>query len=214
MSKNSFILYYNHKEIFDELDDAEAGRLIKAIFEYEINGITPKEKLIKAVMVTIKQVLDDNKQSYEQICLRNQLNGRLGGRPKKTQKTQMVILETQQNPKNLDIDIDTDIDINNKKRNIKEKFKKPTLEELEEYKKEINGTVDVQHFIDYYESNGWLVGKNHMKDWKATYRNWNRKQQPIKSNEIIPEWVGKEIEEKEANEEQILEMERMLSKYR
>lgn len=54
------------------------------------------------------------------------------------------------------------------------KFKKPTLEEVEAYCKERNNNVNAELFIDYYESNGWKVGKNSMKDWKAAIRTWER----------------------------------------
>jgi len=54
------------------------------------------------------------------------------------------------------------------------KFKKPTLEELAEYCKERKNTIDPEYFLDYYESNGWMVGKNHMKDWKRTINRWEK----------------------------------------
>lgn len=54
------------------------------------------------------------------------------------------------------------------------KFKKPTLEEVKEYCLERNNKVDAELFINYYESNGWKVGKNSMKDWKACVRTWER----------------------------------------
>lgn len=69
----------------------------------------------------------------------------------------------------------------NIKENIKRKvFKKPTLDELKEYCLSSNLSVDYQYFYDYYESNGWRVGKNPMKDWKATLRNWDRKNKQTK----------------------------------
>ena len=37
--------------------------------------------------------------------------------------------------------------------------------------------------MDYYNSNGWLVGKSKMKDWKATARNWNRRNNSKKPKE-------------------------------
>lgn len=72
--------------------------------------------------------------------------------------------------------------INNKENiiinnNIKEKsikFKKPTIEEIKQYCSERNNKIDAEHFYDYYESNGWKVGRNSMKDWKATIRTWER----------------------------------------
>ncbi len=56
----------------------------------------------------------------------------------------------------------------------KKRFVKPTLEEVEAYIKEKGYNIDAEHFIDYYESKGWTVGKNPMKDWKAAVRNWSR----------------------------------------
>ena len=65
------------------------------------------------------------------------------------------------------------IDIEEPKRKAK-RFTPPTLEEVTAYCIERNNSVDPQHFIDYYTSNGWLVGKNKMKDWKAAVRTWER----------------------------------------
>lgn len=62
------------------------------------------------------------------------------------------------------------------------RFVKPTVEEIETYCKERNNNVDTQKFYNYYESNGWKVGKNPMKDWKAAVRTWekNNFEQPKK----------------------------------
>ena len=53
-------------------------------------------------------------------------------------------------------------------------FIKPSLEEIEEYCRERNNQVDAQKFYDFYTSNGWKVGKNPMKDWRAAVRTWER----------------------------------------
>lgn len=59
---------------------------------------------------------------------------------------------------------------------VKERrFRKPTLEEVQEYCTQRGNRIDPQHFIDYYESNGWRVGRNPMKDWKAAVRTWESK---------------------------------------
>lgn len=58
-----------------------------------------------------------------------------------------------------------------KEKNI---FKKPTVVEIKEYCLERKNTVDAEKFFDFYESKGWLVGKNPMKDWKASVRTWER----------------------------------------
>lgn len=54
------------------------------------------------------------------------------------------------------------------------KFVKPTLEEVEAYCNERGNNVDPQRFIAHYESNGWKVGKNAMKNWKAAVISWER----------------------------------------
>lgn len=53
-------------------------------------------------------------------------------------------------------------------------FTPPTVDEVRDYCKERNNGIDAQHFVDYYMANGWMVGKNHMKDWKAAVRTWER----------------------------------------
>lgn len=52
------------------------------------------------------------------------------------------------------------------------RFIKPSLEDIKAYCSERENFVDAQRFLDYYESNGWKVGKNAMKDWKAAVRTW------------------------------------------
>lgn len=77
-----------------------------------------------------------------------------------------------------------------KENNIKEKrFSKPTTEQIREYCKEIGANINAEQFYDYYESKGWMIGKNKMKDWKAAVRTWkrNRAENEIKSaaNEFL-----------------------------
>jgi phage replication O-like protein O len=56
----------------------------------------------------------------------------------------------------------------------KERFKTPKIADIEAYINEHNFNIDSLKFFDYYESIGWKIGKNPMKDWRATIRNWNR----------------------------------------
>lgn len=53
-------------------------------------------------------------------------------------------------------------------------FQKPTLDEVTAYCQERGNNVDPQQFLDHYSSNGWRVGKNPMKDWKAAIRTWEK----------------------------------------
>ena len=72
-------------------------------------------------------------------------------------------------------DIEIEKDSSAKSTTTKRKrFEKPTLSQIEQYCIERNNTVNAEQFFDYYESNGWKVGKNSMKDWKAAVRTWER----------------------------------------
>lgn len=96
-----------------------------------------------------------------------------------------------------------------KKEIYKEKktkrFVKPSIEEIKEYVFENSLNVDCEYFYDYYESNGWTVGKNHMKDWKATLRNWSRRNQKstVKKKSQIEEILelGEMLDEQERSEQ-------------
>lgn len=53
-----------------------------------------------------------------------------------------------------------------------QRFIPPTKDEIEIFCLENGLSIDVDRFVNYYSSNGWMVGRNHMKDWRATVRNW------------------------------------------
>ena len=75
------------------------------------------------------------------------------------------------------------------------RFTPPTIQDVKAYCIERGNGVDPERFIDFYESKGWMVGKNKMKDWKAAVRNWERKENADKLHKdrfgYIDEWEKK-----------------------
>ena len=69
-------------------------------------------------------------------------------------------------------EIEKEKDINNKRSRS---FTPPTREEVKAYCQERNKGVNPDKWYDFYESKGWMVGKNKMKDWKASVRTWEEK---------------------------------------
>jgi hypothetical protein len=65
-------------------------------------------------------------------------------------------------------------------------FQKPTVDEVRAYCEERGNNIDPEKFIDYYNSNGWKVGKSPMKDWKATIRNWERNEKERNKPKLSP----------------------------
>lgn len=90
MEKKSFILFAEHEEIFESLTDKQAGQLIKGIFKYEKTQEIPQlDKTVRVAFIPIKQILDKNREEYIKKCEKNKENGRKGGRPKKSEETEI-----------------------------------------------------------------------------------------------------------------------------
>ena len=57
-------------------------------------------------------------------------------------------------------------------------FLPPTISEVKEYCEKRKNGISPEQFVNFYQSKGWMIGKNKMKDWKAAVRTWeiqNRK---------------------------------------
>lgn len=92
-----------------------------------------------------------------------------------SEKGQMSLKCPLEIEKEIEIEIEKEIDIEpKKKKQPTNRFKKPSIEEVQQYCIERNNKINAEQFIDYYDANGWKVGKNPMKDWKAAIRTWER----------------------------------------
>ena len=89
------------------------------------------------------------------------------------------------------------------------RFTPPTLEEVTAYCQERSNNVDPQRFIDFYESKGWMVGKNKMKDWKACVRTWEQRDKKEKPSE----WERRGLVEVDENTRDRREKYKELEKY-
>ena len=67
MAKNSFILYHDQKEVIDELDDEQAGKLFKAIYEYNVNKKIILKGALKLVFIPFKTAFDRNDDKWDDI---------------------------------------------------------------------------------------------------------------------------------------------------
>tara|TARA_R110001583_G_scaffold59860_4_gene178080 strand:+ start:1380 stop:1997 length:618 start_codon:yes stop_codon:yes gene_type:complete len=69
----------------------------------------------------------------------------------------------------------TSINKNKEIKIINKYFNKPTILEVKKYCKERNNNIDAEAFISFYESKGWMIGKNKMKDWKQAVITWEKR---------------------------------------
>ncbi|GEM_PF-1667360 len=92
----------------------------------------------------------------------------------------------------IELEIDKDKELNNK---IK-RFVKPDIKDVIDYCNERNNCVDPQKWFNFYESKGWMIGKNKMKDWKAAVRTWEKGIIKKPTNSEAIEYFYKKYEEK------------------
>ena len=78
---------------------------------------------------------------------------------------------------------------NENENTIKEKkvvqFKKPSFEEVKAYMSELKMNDLSEQWFNHYEAIGWMIGKNKMKDWKASVRTWKANQKNNTTNQQI-----------------------------
>ena len=180
--KKSFILYCDQQGLFNKLPDEIAGKLIKHIFAY-VNDENPiaSDLLLEIAFEPIKLQLKRDLRKYDEYIDKQRVNGAKGGRPTKpneTQKTQAFF----DKPKKAD---NVNANVNANEIN-KRGFVKPTIEQLKEYMREQGMNDIAENWLNHYEANGWMVGKNPMKDWKASVRTWKTNQKNnLPSQQVI-----------------------------
>ena len=55
------------------------------------------------------------------------------------------------------------------------RFLKPSLKEISDYCEERKNNIDPEQFLSFYESKGWKIGNQPMKDWQAAVRTWEKR---------------------------------------
>ena len=93
---------------------------------------------------------------------------------RKKQQASLCDINVRQSDTDKEIDKELEKDKEKEVIKLQKRFVKPTIEEVQAYCQERGKGVDAQRWYDYYSSNGWKVGKNPMKDWKAAVRTWER----------------------------------------
>ena len=183
--KKSFLIYCDIIHTVEQLTDEQAGDLFKHLLRY-VNDLNPQSDSVitKIAFEPIRQALKRDLDKYESIRKRNSDNARM-----RWDATASSGIPNDTKNADSDIVIGSDIDKDIKKQRVV--FEKPTLLELKNYMLEI-GMADVsEKWFDYYESNGWLVGKNKMKNWRAAVRTW--KNNNLSNNVTTPQVINRKI---------------------
>lgn len=186
-------IYTEWKPLVDGLPDNEAGKIFKAIFAYQSNETVECDN---PVWLFIKSKIDTYNEQGEQI---SKVRSEAG---KKGMASRWGI--TNDNKCYQEITSDNKNNNKIKEKKIKQNNTIPSLQEVIDYCKERNNFVDPNKWFDFYSANGWKVGKNPMKDWRACVRNWERNSSSVQPRKETT-WehnmrVMKEMEAENANE--------------
>ena len=164
MKKAYFQYYETFETIIEKIKDIEQREwLRKVIIQYGLHGTAPESFNSEALEIawTICKDLIDQQIHRREVNAAN----RAGKKAEPETNKENLAAEPQPEEK-------PEQEIQQEKPKRKN-FVKPTVEEIAAFCKEKKYTVNAQQFFNYYESNGWKIGRNAMKSWQAAVQNWN-----------------------------------------
>lgn len=162
-------LFTNFLQTLGELQDDEVGRLFRAMLKYAEDGSEPvfhgNERYVWGAATLHMDMAKRYSEKQAEL-------GRSGGQANRSEPKRTEANPSEPKPKE------------KKRKEYKEilsnestkKFVPPTLEEIVSYIREQRYSVDAEKFLNYYTANGWLIGKSHMKDWRAAVRSWQSRE--------------------------------------
>lgn len=169
--------YIHEKEIYKERKKEENSEISVNNPDNLDNNITD---CLKSFTEAIKPIDDSNITKNTEICLKSQ-NYPINKENKDIEAKELSCYNSQnnvKNGKNCDYNYKNCIKIEKNEKIIeKKRFVKPSVDEIRAYCLERKNNIDPEQFYDFYESKGWKIGKDPMKDWKAAVRTWERNRQ-------------------------------------
>ena len=201
-TKGTVLLYEDDENMFNLLPLEQRGILISAVLAYALHSKPPDfdDLAMHLAFEHIRLHIDRDAERYEEVRQRRREAGRNGGLAKvanasfATENLANVASASfaKHNVNVNDNDLKKSVSYDTPKESPK-RFEPPSIEDVKAYAGEKGyANVDAERFCDFYESKGWMVGKNKMKDWKAAVRNWNRMRQDVTANSKRQDVTAKE----------------------
>ena len=183
--RKSFIMYAEWADQILNLPHDLAGEYAQAILKYGIYGEKNEDcdPVIHAMLIPVYKRIDLDTEAWEETKRQRSEAGKKGMASRWHNKVitndNNVITdynERYQGITNITDNVNVNVNVNDKDKKEKKKFVKPTVEEVKAYCLERGNKVDPYQFFDFYESKGWKVGNQPMKDWKAAVRTWEKRE--------------------------------------
>lgn len=153
-------------------------QMLSVITNTNIDNVRSAMKVL--IELKMIEVLEDSTIYMAEVLKMTGSETAIAERVRKHRSKQKLLqCNTDETKCNTEIELEKELDkekdiVKSDKPTTRKRFTPPTLEEVQAYCFERQNGVDAERFIDYYTSNGWQVGKNKMKDWKAAVRTWEK----------------------------------------
>lgn len=199
--KKSFIAYADWKNIFDELPNEDAGKLIKHIFAY-VNDENPISDsiLIKAVFANIKNTLKRDLEKWDTQLIQRKEAGKKSAEQRaltKFNERSTVVNEPQRNSTDsVSVPVSDSDTVNEKKKKKTKVFAPPTFNDVLNYAIERKQSHEfAKKFYDYFTAGNWVDSKGvKVSVWKQKFITWEDRQFNKAKEQPQPEKLVKFID--------------------
>lgn len=192
MTRESFVFYRSFMEAIEMMRPEDQLECYKAIAQYALDGTIPESGVARGVFLLSKPIIDKNNTRYE-----NSKGSKKKANDERTASEPEANDErtASEDEQYVSVSVSDSVSESEKKKEKRSRaaFVKPTLEEVTDYCRERQNSVNPEAFIDFYESKGWKVGGQSMKDWRAAVRTWEKREsrEPPKAQphqQARPKW--------------------------
>lgn len=98
--KKSFVMYAEWQPLIESMTDEQAGKLIKAIYNYQYGEETPPEEtLLNSIYQMMRNRFEVDAAKYKEVCEKRKINGQKGGLAKASKSHQMLANASEEKPK-------------------------------------------------------------------------------------------------------------------
>jgi hypothetical protein len=196
MAKDPAFLFYYDRFLSGTftMSDAQVGQYIRLLCLQANKGHVTKKDM-NNICKTYDEDISDKFSEIDQdkyanptlteimnqrkVFTESRRNNRKGKKQDKNEQVNNICESHDNHMVNKDVNINLDVGLNKdvvkKEKKTREKFVPPTLQDVREFAETemIGSKILPEKFYNYYESNGWKIGSNSMKNWKTKFKSWS-----------------------------------------
>ena len=179
MKREQFTFYRSYYESLKNLPKRDQTAVLMAVIGYALDETEPNLSGVPlSVFTLIRPTLDSGRNKAKNRMKKIGLNEEQTENKSGTKQEQTGKEGEKEVEREVESERENDSYTPPTPSSRGKRFSPPTVDEVREYCQERNNGIDAAAFVDFYVARGWMIGKTHMKDWKAAVRTWeNRRKQ-------------------------------------